>query len=110
MQSIEDAVDWLGYTYFYVRMMQSPHAYGIEEGEMEIDPLLANRRGDLAHTAATLLERSQLIEYDRTTGALQATDLGRVAAHYYMSFASMKTFLKFLKPKCGISGYFASFL
>ena len=46
VQSIEDAVDWLGYTYFYVRMMQSPHAYGIEEGEMEIDPLLANRRGD----------------------------------------------------------------
>ena len=109
VSSIEEAVDWLGHTYLYVRMMRSPHVYGISEGEKEIDPLLERRRADLAHTAATLLQKSRLVDYDRSTGALCSTDLGRVAAHYYMSFASMKTFLKFLKPEMRDIGPFAYF-
>ena len=35
------------------------------------------RRLDLAHSAALMLDRNGLVKYDRRTGNLQATDLGR---------------------------------
>jgi pre-mRNA-splicing helicase BRR2 len=35
------------------------------------------RRTDLAHSAAVILDKNNLIKYDRRSGNLQATDLGR---------------------------------
>ena len=38
----------------------------------------------MAHTAATLLDKNNLIKYDRRSGNFQVTDLGRIASHYYV--------------------------
>ncbi len=92
------AVDWLGYTYLYVRMLRSPALYGISDGALADDPLLTQRRADLVHTAATLLDKTNLIKYDRKSGAFQVTDLGRVASHYYITYPSMATYNDYLKP------------
>ena len=35
------------------------------------DQLLEGRRGDLVHTAATLLDKTHLIKYDKKTGNFQ---------------------------------------
>lgn len=35
------AVDWLGYTYLYVRMLRAPALYGISDGALADDPLLS---------------------------------------------------------------------
>ncbi len=40
------------------------------------DPMLEQRRGDLVHTAASLLDKGNLVKYDRKTGILQV-DLPR---------------------------------
>ncbi len=59
------------------------------------------RRMDLAHTAATLLDKHNLIKYDRRTGQFQVTDLGRIASHYYVTYTTIATFNEHLKPTMG---------
>lgn len=39
--NVREAVNWLAYTYLYVRMLRNPSLYGIdEETELQRDPLL----------------------------------------------------------------------
>ena len=98
VQNAKEAVDWLGYTYLYICMVRSPPLYGISPDDLEGDPILEQRRADLIHTAATILDKANLIKYDRKTGAFQVTDLGRVASHYYVSHSSIATYNEHLKP------------
>jgi pre-mRNA-splicing helicase BRR2 len=101
VQSVADAVNWLGYTYLYICMLRSPQLYGVGADEAQRDPELRQRLRDLVHTAATLLDRAKLAQYDRKSGALQVTDLGRVASHYYVEHRSMATFNEHLKRHMG---------
>jgi pre-mRNA-splicing helicase BRR2 len=98
IQTMDEAIDWLGYTFLYVRMLQNPSLYGIDDRLVLEDPSLDIRRRDLIHTAATLLEKSHLIRYDRKAGSLQATPLGRVSSQYYISYASMGVYSRSLRP------------
>jgi len=98
VSNMNDAINWLSYTYLFVRMMRNPVLYGIERDALENDRNLENRRRDLIHTAASLLSKHNLIKYDRKTGNFQSTDLGRVASHYYVSYKSVATFNEHLKP------------
>lgn len=61
----------MGYTYLYVRMLRNPTLYGVSHDERNTDPLLELRRMDLVHTAATVLEKSNLTKYDKRTGSFQ---------------------------------------
>jgi len=98
VMSIREAAAWLGYTYLFVRMMRNPDAYGISQYEFEQDSSLFQRRVDLCHTAASILDKHNLIKYDRKSGLFQVTTLGRVASHYYVSHESIKVFNEYLKP------------
>src|ERR1051325_3841087 len=40
---------------------------------------------DLIHSTAMLLDKSNLIKYDRKTGRFQVTELGRIASHFYIT-------------------------
>ena len=71
IHNVKDACTWLGYTYLYVRMLRNPTLYGVSHDDLEHDKLLEQRRMDLIHTAATLLDKNQLVKYDRKTGLLQ---------------------------------------
>ncbi|KAJ2753813.1 DEIH-box ATPase, partial [Coemansia nantahalensis] len=97
IRSRDDAVEWLGYTYLFVRMLRSPGVYGVEPRDLDADPALRSRRADLAHAAAVELERCLLVRYDRRTGRLQPTELGRVASHYYISHRSMAVYQQDLR-------------
>lgn len=102
--SVREAAKWLGYTYLYVRMLKNPQLYGVNLGDLTsntqeaLEALLFQRRIDLAHTAATMLDKHGLLKYDRKSGNLQATTLGRIASYYYVSHDSIKVFNEFLKP------------
>lgn len=67
----QDAVNWLGYTYLYVRMLRNPTLYAVSHDDRSIDPLLERRRMDLVHTAATVLEKNNLVKYDKRSGNFQ---------------------------------------
>lgn len=98
VSSLKEAAAWLGYTYLYVRMLRNPSMYGITPEAAQRDPLLLQRRSDLAHAAAILLDKHGLIKYDRRTGSFAATTLGRVASYYYVSHETVSTFNSNLKP------------
>ncbi|KAI8793415.1 U5 small nuclear ribonucleoprotein 200 kDa helicase [Biomphalaria glabrata] len=98
IHNIKEAVDWLGYTYLYIRMLRNPTLYGVSHDLLKEDPLLQQRRKDLVHTAACMLDKNGLLKYDRKTGNLQMTELGRIASHYYITNESMATYNQLLKP------------
>lgn len=54
-----------------------PQLYGVPLEEAESDRALHNRRLDLAHSAATLLDKNSLLKYDRRTGNLQVKPASR---------------------------------
>lgn len=83
-------------------MMRSPDIYGILPEELENDRLLVKRRANLVHSAATLLDKYGLLKYDRKTGVMQPTALGKISSHYYVKYPSMEIYNKHLKPNMGI--------
>ncbi|KAL3148608.1 hypothetical protein ABBQ38_014036 [Trebouxia sp. C0009 RCD-2024] len=101
VQNIRDAATWLGYGYLYVRMMRNPQLYGVPLDALDTDRNLFERRMDLAHSAANILDKNNLIKYDRRTGNFQVTDLGRIASHYYVTHHTIATYNEHLKPTMG---------
>jgi pre-mRNA-splicing helicase BRR2 len=103
------AIDWLQYTYLYIRMRKAPAVYDVPVDELEKDPTLHQRRLDLIHSAAVLLDKHQMIKYDRRTGKMVSTDLGRIAAHYYISYSSMDLYHQQLRPQSTLIDLFRIF-
>ncbi|KAH9932327.1 Sec63-domain-containing protein [Fomitopsis serialis] len=94
----DEAVQWLGYTYLYVRMLKDPGLYSVGIDYLEDDPSLIQKRADIAHTAAVLLEKCHLVKYERASGRFHSTELGRIASHYYVTYNSMATYNQHLRP------------
>jgi activating signal cointegrator complex subunit 3 len=90
--NVDEAVTWLGYTYLSIRMKRNPLAYGISWEEKHADPMLVQWRRDLIQRAADRLRQSRMIRYDRNTGHLNATNLGRIASHFYVNVETVETF------------------
>jgi pre-mRNA-splicing helicase BRR2 len=111
----DEAVQWLGYTYLYVtivrrvnfvlmffcdryvRMLKSPRLYGVGVDYQEDDGGLIQKRADIAHSAAVLLNKCNLIKYERSSGRFQSTELGRIVSHYYVTYNSMATYNQHLR-------------
>jgi pre-mRNA-splicing helicase BRR2 len=101
VSSVREATTWLGYSYLYVRMLRNPLLYGVPPSALEDDPQLEGRRADLVHTAAVVLDAAGLLKYDRRSGALAVTELGRIASHYYVTHGTMAAFHEHMKPHHG---------
>lgn len=129
----------LGYTYLYVRMLSSPSLYSVDPNYHEDDPLLEQKRSDIVHTAAVMLEKSGLIRYDRKTGVFRefastpchpprpwkdlfasltrgtacvptdTNELGRIASGFYVSHSSMGVYNQHLKSATGYIELFRIF-
>ena len=115
VSNIKEAIQWIGYTYLFVRMRRNPFAYGLfllslrvflanqfaigmSHDEPAEDPQLGNKRNLLVRAAAQKLADARMIHYNESTGALIITDLGRIAAKYYIRTASIEIFNKEFKP------------
>ncbi|GAA5998703.1 ATP-dependent RNA helicase BRR2 [Rhodotorula paludigena] len=105
----DEAVQWLGYTYLYVRMLGTPSLYSVDPNYYEDDPLLEQKRSDIVHTAAVLLEKSGLIRYDRKSGVFHTNELGRIASGYYVTHSSMGVYNQHLKAATGYIELFRIF-
>ena len=88
--TIDEAVQWLGYTYLYVRMRKEPHIYGVDRKTVADDPFLGQKRRELVSTAAKKLHDLQMIVFDPRTGNLMSKDLGRIASNYYIYHTSIE--------------------
>ncbi len=98
--NLDEAVQWLGYTYLYIRMRKNPQAYGLQTWDPTVDPYLGQYRRELCVVAARQLARSQMIVFDESNGFLIPKDLGRVAASYYIRKESIDVFNESLHPRC----------
>ncbi|CBY00034.1 similar to activating signal cointegrator 1 complex subunit 3 [Plenodomus lingam JN3] len=96
--TVSEAVTWLGYSYLFVRMQQSPLSYGIEWSENRDDPQLVGRRRKLIIDAARILQKSQMIIFNETTEDLRAKDVGRIASQYYVQQSSIEIFNTMMQP------------
>ena len=97
--SIPEAVQWLGYSYLFVRMQRNPLTYGIDWAEIRDDPHLVQRRRKLAIDAARVLQQSQMIIFNEMTEELRAKDVGRIASQYYVLQTSIEIFNNMMRAK-----------
>ncbi|KAF8623442.1 hypothetical protein AX15_006384 [Amanita polypyramis BW_CC] len=91
VSNVQDAIRWLGYTYLFVRMRKNPFTYGTI---LDDDPNLQNIRHTLATTAAQRLAGADMIVFEELTGTFRSTDLGRIAARYYIRHTSVEMYNK----------------
>lgn len=97
--TIDEGIQWLGYTYMYVRMRQNPFAYGIDWKELQEDPSLTIRRRIMIVDAARRLHALQMIVFDENAGAFIPKDLGRTASDFYLLNNSIEVFNQMLNPR-----------
>ena len=106
--SINDAVQWLRYTYLYVRMRKNPLQYGmgfltfhslllirntgLSREEVIEDPFINSKLHEFIQAKANQLAKARMITFDHKTEKLLITDLGRIAAKYYISHESIEVF------------------
>ncbi|KAG6462956.1 hypothetical protein O3G_MSEX013556 [Manduca sexta] len=90
--NIDEAVEWLSYTYLFVRMRINPQVYGLTYADVQEEPMLETKRRELITAAAMLLDKTHMIRYNERTGDLNITDLGRTASHYYITCETMEVF------------------
>ncbi|XP_046420627.1 activating signal cointegrator 1 complex subunit 3 [Neodiprion fabricii] len=98
ISNVEEAVEWLSYTYLFVRMRLNPQVYGINYQDVIEDPNLERKRKELIDTAAKALDKAKMIRYITRTGDLSVTDLGRTASHFYIKYDTVEIFNEHMKP------------
>jgi pre-mRNA-splicing helicase BRR2 len=79
-------------------MLKSPALYYVSADYQEDDPSLIQKRADIAHSADVLLEKCNLVKYERASGHFHSTELlGRIASHYYVTYNSMSVYNQHLR-------------
>ncbi|XP_055607496.1 activating signal cointegrator 1 complex subunit 3 [Uranotaenia lowii] len=96
--NIDEAIEWLSYTYLFVRMRMNPQCYGLNYQDLQEDPTLEKKRRQLIHTAAMALDKARMVRYNERTGDLNVTDLGRTASHFYIKYDTVEVFNDLMKP------------
>ncbi|PIA46010.1 hypothetical protein AQUCO_01600344v1 [Aquilegia coerulea] len=77
VQNVKEACDWIAYTYLYVRMLRNPTLYGLAPKNPSNKIELRERVADMIQSSATILDKFNLVKYDKSSGNFQATELGR---------------------------------
>lgn len=66
-------MQWLSYTYLFIRMKLNHVAYGIPYEALMDDMNLDRKRRELIDTAAKALDKARMIRYNVQTGDLNST-------------------------------------
>ncbi|KXJ73287.1 hypothetical protein RP20_CCG016160 [Aedes albopictus] len=98
ISNVDEAIEWLSYTYLFVRMRMNPQCYGLNYQDLQDDPTLEQKRRQLIHTAAMSLDKARMVRYNERTGDLNVTDLGRTASHFYIKYDTVEVFNDMIKP------------
>lgn len=73
ISNVEEAVEWLSYTFLFVRMKVNPLVYGITYNDVQNDPLLIAKRQEWIHAVAKALDKARMIRYNERTEDLNIT-------------------------------------
>ncbi|KAE8216301.1 hypothetical protein CF327_g478 [Tilletia walkeri] len=100
--SVRDGISWLGYTYLFTRMKRQPLAYGLTVAEVMDDPHLGAKRMQLIESAVKRLEAAKMLTTQggiSGSNELAITDLGRIAARYYIPCRTIEVFNEKLRAR-----------
>uniref|UniRef100_A0A061RFI5 Sec63-domain-containing protein n=1 Tax=Tetraselmis sp. GSL018 TaxID=582737 RepID=A0A061RFI5_9CHLO len=86
--TMQDAVDYLSWTFFYRRLLQNPSYYDLESTEPEC---LSEFLSGMVEDVFATLEEAGCVETDED-GGVEPTTAGRVASYYYLHHRTMLTF------------------
>ncbi len=97
--SVAEAVQWLGYSYLFVRMRRNPMAYGIDWGRVRRRPGPGRpppppgrrRRPHPARQPDGGL-------HEGTTDELRSTNVGRIASQFYVQHETIQLFNARMRP------------
>ena len=85
-----EALDWLKFTYFFIRFVRNPIAYQFTlnhsmDRMMQIEDFLQNQ----IERVVLELSRERLLLYDEKNFYLNPTELGRITSHFYIQCETM---------------------
>ncbi|ORY31658.1 Sec63 Brl domain-domain-containing protein [Naematelia encephala] len=92
ISNVAEAIEWLGYTYLFVRMRKEPFIYGMSHDEPVDDPQIGKKRLELVMNATRQLQSAKMVRFDEGTQAFAISDLGRIAAKYYLKYQTLEIF------------------
>ncbi|XP_059620784.1 activating signal cointegrator 1 complex subunit 3 [Phlebotomus argentipes] len=98
ISNVDEAIEWLSYTYLFVRMRINPQVYGMNYTDVQADFTLERKRRELIHAAAMALDKARMIRYNTRTHDLNVTDLGRTASHFYVKYDTVEVFNEMMRP------------
>lgn len=112
--NVAEGAEWLSYTYLFVRMRKNPMVYGEDTVQWPLtylsslvgmthddpvnDPDLTERRHTLIRLAGQKLGAAGMVRYDTSKETFVITDIGRIAAKYYVRHASIEVYQKEFRP------------
>lgn len=99
VSSVSEAVEWLSYTYLFVRMRRNPLAYGLKCAAFMEDPTLSKYRRELVIHAAKELDKARMIRFEPRSESLDSTNLGRTASHFYIKHSTMECFSRLMERR-----------
>ncbi|XP_068228501.1 activating signal cointegrator 1 complex subunit 3-like isoform X2 [Palaemon carinicauda] len=94
---VEEAIEWISYTYLYVRIRKNPQVYGLMFKDYQHDPNVEEFRRKAVLKAAKELDKARMVKYNQTSGDLHITDVGRIANEFYIKYDTVEIFNDFLK-------------
>lgn len=100
VSNVQEAVQWLGYTYWYVRALRSPQTYGLLPKDLAEDTDLSAHRRKLVLEAVFRLRRAQMIIFDEDdiSETLTVKDVGRIASEFYLPVSAVEVFHEKIGP------------
>ncbi|KIM25210.1 hypothetical protein M408DRAFT_26410 [Serendipita vermifera MAFF 305830] len=97
--NVSEGAEWLGYTYLFVRMRKNPLVYGMTHEDPINDPDLTERRHSMIIFAGRKLAAAGMVQFDEAKSTFVITDIGRIAAKYYIRHASIEVFQERFRPR-----------
>eukprot|EP00796_Vickermania_ingenoplastis_P004309 gene4310-3124_t len=92
ISSVAEGCSWLEYTYLWQRIRVNPMLYGLKVNSIRKDPELTAARYEMVLTAFQKLAKAGMVRFNEATGSVEATDLGRIASHYYLTHETIGEF------------------
>ncbi|XP_060602890.1 probable ATP-dependent DNA helicase HFM1 [Ruditapes philippinarum] len=90
---ISVAVEWLKYTFLYIRVMKNPTYYGMPSGLTRQS--IEKRLQDLCMKSLNQLNKLSLIQMNEENMDVRPTESGRLMARYCISYKTAELFLAF---------------
>jgi replicative superfamily II helicase len=94
VSNVREAVRWLTYSYFFIRLMRNPLMYGLKPDEVATSEQRTGQLEKIIRNAAKRLNSIQMIRFSEASSSFAITYLGRIASHYYIKSDSVEIYMK----------------